>query len=270
MRQVTATTTFLSKSNIKTAVFNVSRILSRSQQHKFELTGNIEYSDRENLINQTLIETSSRRIASLSLGLNYTKYFPASTLIASPSIEQGVPWFGGIGDSPGITKDDPHAEYTLYKLYIYFRTQLTEGALPISFQTNLNVQQSSDALFGEKQIVLGGEYSIRGYKENILSSDNGWTLRNDLIYPIARLTENPQQNTWLVPFKARLFLDLGHGSSAGSGESESLSGWGVGLDYQYRSFNLSINYAKSLDDSPLFTSDEGWVNYINASIHYTF
>ena len=270
VRQVTGNTTFLSKSNINTTQLSINRMISRSQQYKTEVTSNIEYSDRKNFINETLVQTSSRRIASIDLGLNYTHYFNASTLIVTPSIAQGVPWFGAIEDSSTIQENDPHAEYTLFKFYLYFRTRLTDSDLPISFQTSLNIQESSEALYGEKQIVLGGEYSIRGYKENVLSSNSGWTLRNDLIFPVAKISETFKNIKWISPLNAKLFYDTGHGASTAGSASESLSGWGVGLDYQYNGFNFSISHAKALDTSSQFLGEEGWVTYINAGARFTF
>ena len=48
-------------------------------------------------------------------------------------------------------------------------------------------QWSPDRLFGAEQLTLGGESSVRGFKEQYLSGNNGGYLRNELNYSLFTL-----------------------------------------------------------------------------------
>jgi len=262
---------FISKSKNKATSLSVNRVMTRSQTSKTELYGNLEFSDRKNFINNTQVLTSSRQTTALNLGYIFTKYLSGATLILTPSISQGTDWFGGSEDAPDIQDNQPHAQFTLLKFYSYYQHQLnTNSTFSFSFQNTFNIQYTNNALYGEKQFVLGGEYSIRGYKENILSTDNGWTLRNDFIIPIGTWSKDWHKKTWLMPLNFKVFYDIGEGYSVANGDRVSLSGWGIGLTYRYNIFSMSVTLADSLQQSDQFISDEGLVNYVNASINYIF
>jgi len=265
------TTSFLSKSKIQTTQLSASRILSRSQKSKLESSASLEFSERKSFINDTLITTSSRQISSFDLGLTYTRYFPGSTLILSPTISSGTSLFGGVSNAANITKDQPHAEYNLFKLYSYYRQQyLSASRYQFSIQNSFNLQYSDTALYGEKQFILGGEYSIRGYKENVMSSDSGMSLKNDIILPIGSWIYPWNNNELILPLSVKVFLDIGEGYPFVDGKRKSISGWGYSVDYNYRWFTASLTRAKSINSPDIFVTDEGWVNYLNFSAQLTF
>ncbi len=265
------TISFLSKSNIETTQLSANKVLSRSQKYKFEANSTIEFSKRESLINNTIIQTSSREIFSLDLGLLYTHYFKNSTVIISPTISAGLPFFGALRDDSTVIESQPHAEYNLLKLYTYYRHQfLTSSRYQFSIQNTLNFQYSDTPLFGEKQFVLGGEYSIRGFKENVISSDKGISLRNDLILPVGLWMLPWNTNPALAPINFKLFFDVGNGYPFINGKHESISGWGYGLDYNYRWFTASITRAIALKTTEQYSNDEGWINYLNFSARLSF
>ena len=265
------TATFFSKSSTESSRLSANYMLSRDRNSKLELSGGFEYSDRKNFINNTLVETSSRRISSMDLGAVYTHYFPTSTVIFSLTGALGTHWFGALEDKKDLEDDFPKAQYTLYKLFAYYRQQVIPSSpYRLSLQHTINSQYTSDALYGEKQFILGGEYSIRGFSDNILSSDGGWSLRNDIELPVGYWSQQWSQNRWLIPFNTRVLFDLGRGRPAAGGKDELLSGYGYGVSYQYRWFDISYNRARAKKTSDLFEDDEGWVNYVSASAKMSF
>jgi len=235
------------------------------------LFGKLEYSDRKSYINDTQVQTASRVVSSLALGLTYTHYFDNSTLIVAPSLVSGVPWFGALKDPANPGKNDPRAQYTLYKLTTFYSQRFfSHSRYYFSLQNNLSAQYSHDPLYGEKQFVIGGEYSVRGFKENVLSDDSGITLRNDLRLPFGSWITRQQTGNALTPLNFKLFLDVASTYSASGGARETLAGTGYGLDYHYRWFDLHYNRALALDSSNVFASKEGWVNYYGANMTLTF
>ena len=267
-RKVAATNaTFFSKGKIESTNLAVNYLISRANNRKTELTSTIKYSGRYNYINDTRVETSSRRVSSLDLGIVHTQYMDTSTLVFSLSGSRGMHWFGTLQDMSDLAEDSPRAQYTLYKMFAYYQQRI----LPVSqygftFQSALNTQYSSDTLYGENQFVIGGEYSVRGFKENIISDDGGWTLRNDLNLPIGHWSQARWQNKWTEMVNAEIFYDIGKGRSVQGDTSELMSGWGYGISYNYRWINISFDRAKAIKSSNLFDNDEGWINYFNFNV----
>ncbi len=272
IRTITGSTlSFLSKSTIQTTQFSANQILYRSKHNKLENAFKVEYSDRKSYINDTQIETSSRQIANINYSLTYSHYFPNSTLILSPSLIKGMPLFGAITDSDTIQKSQPHAEYDVIKLYAYYRQHyLRSSRYSFSIQNSLNAQSSNTALYGEKQFVLGGEYSIRGFKENIISSDNGISLRNDLILPIGLWTLPWHKKFFLTPLSMSLFYDIGEAYPFVDGKRITLSGWGYSFAYNHKWFTASYVSAQSLSRADSAVNNENWVHYANISAKFVF
>jgi hemolysin activation/secretion protein len=258
---------FLSRNRIQTSRLSVSRVLQRAKSFKTEISGNLEYSQRKSFINDTLIEVSSRDIAAFALGMVHTRYFPQATLVAAPTLVRGVPWFGAIGDPANQATDAPRAEYTLAKLYAYYRYQfLPRQRFGFSYQGALTAQVSDSPLYGEKQIVVGGEYSVRGFRDEVVAGDEGWYLRNDLILNAGRWFDNATLN----PLQMRLFLDAGSARNKNDGTHYTLAGWGIGAEYRYRWFNAYINVARPWHTSDNFDVNDRQVVYAGLTAQVVF
>ncbi len=77
------------------------------------------------------------------------------------------------------------------------RAQFRKWSLSASFQrpvtrdllwlTSLYGQWSPDRLYGSERLTLGGESSVRGFKEQYISGDNGGYWRNELNYALFTL-----------------------------------------------------------------------------------
>ena len=262
---------FQSRGDTVTTRLSAYKVIHRDKQSKLEGFGNFELSDRRNYINDTMVQVSSRLISSVDAGLVYTRYFSQSTFILSPTVTRGVPWLGAIGDAAGIANSDPHAEYTKLGLYSFYRQPISiTKSKSITYEGALNAQYSPVALYGEKQFVIGGEYSVRGFKENALSDDSGWSLRNDLVFPIGRWTQQLHQSRRIAPLNFKLFADIGRTWSVAGNPSESLAGWGYGFNYKYRWYEFYYYRANPLETSSLFTAPEGEVSYYGLKMAVSF
>lgn len=269
LQQLTgAITTFKSLSNITTRSLRLNRVLLRDQHSKLGIFLSMEDNKRDNYINQTLVQVASRRIASLELGLSYTRYFNHGSLLLIPSLSRGLPWLNSLQDSPAISADQPHAEYQMYKLYgAYSHVFGSNGRWPFSLSNTFNLQYTNHVLFGEKRFIIGGEYSVRGFHDNAVSDDRGLSWRNDLDLPVGRWFSH---HRYLQPFNLKLFADMGITESAFSRERNTLAGWGYGIEYRYRWFNFYYQQAHALRGEDLFSLPEGWVQYYGAHLKLTF
>ena len=117
------------------------------------------------------------------------------------------------------------------------------------FQTDL--QLTPDTLLPSQQFVIGGGQSVRGYRQNLLSGDNGLRFSVEDRIAIDR-NENGDPTIQLIPF-----FDMGlvwnHPDSPGSfSENTTLVGAGLGLSFN-EPFNLNglsvrIDYGFPLTD----------------------
>ncbi len=56
----------------------------------------------------------------------------------------------------------------------------TRNKLPITYTLTADSQYSFNPLYGKDQFSVGGEYTVRGFRESSISGDNGFYFRNDL------------------------------------------------------------------------------------------
>ncbi len=262
-----ANATFLSKSRIRTTRVSTNQVFQRSQRFKREWTGGIEFNQRRNYINDTLVGISSRDTASVDFGLVETRYFPKSTLILSPSLVRGVPWFGALSDRNRADTASPSAEYALARLYAYFNHFLSwPRPSPLSYQAALTAQYSNNPLYGEKQIVVGGEYSVRGFKDDVVAGDDGGYLRNDLVLPLRYWV----RDSVFAPLSARVFLDMGLARDKATGARFHLAGGGLGLDYRRNGFRFHVYAAHPLAGSESFRYRNEWTTYAGLTFDAVF
>ncbi|HKJ22113.1 MAG TPA: ShlB/FhaC/HecB family hemolysin secretion/activation protein [Gammaproteobacteria bacterium] len=247
------------------------RVLFRDQTNKIQAFLQLSRSDRDSYIDETLVRVASRRLASSELGMNFTHYSPDATLVVTPSLSHGLHWLGALSDPTDIGSDQPHANYTLFKLFALYNRRIRAGAKrSLSYRLTVNGQFSPVPLYGESQFILGGHYSVRGFKRNVLSADSGWSARNDLVVPVGRWTQSWHKRAWLTPLEFRVFADYGRVYAASGGYRGSLGGWGVGLDWHYRWFSLAYTHARAFHGAGQFAEPENGIDYINFTAQMTF
>ncbi|CAK0758966.1 ShlB/FhaC/HecB family hemolysin secretion/activation protein [Gammaproteobacteria bacterium] len=110
------------------------------------------------------------------------------------------------------------------------------------FVVRTNAQLSNDPLLPLERMAAGGLSTVRGYRENQLVRDQGYTLSTELRYPLfGGADSNTKYHLILVPF-----MDYGrawnHKQSA-----TTLASVGIGLDWQFKLLRAEIYYGYPLD-----------------------
>lgn len=136
-----------------------------------------------NYLNNTLLQSSSRKITSLQFGLNHTQKIAGGVATLNPGFSRGMPWFEAESDQ-GKTGDLPKAEFRKWNFNGSFQRPVTQKLWWLS---SFYAQWSPDKLYGSERLTLGGESSVRGFKEQYLSGDAGGYLRNELNYSLFTL-----------------------------------------------------------------------------------
>jgi hemolysin activation/secretion protein len=99
------------------------------------------------------------------------------------------------------------------------------------------LQLANSTLNPLEQFGLGGRYTVRGYPQYILLTDNGWLANAEVRFPLYR---NERHNRFL---QGIVFLDAGSGWNVelANPSPNTLVGTGLGLQYQFNArTNASI------------------------------
>ncbi|MEC4817395.1 MAG: ShlB/FhaC/HecB family hemolysin secretion/activation protein [Scytonema sp. PMC 1069.18] len=128
----------------------------------------------------------------------------------------GVDWFDA-----NVNKDTPDSRFFAWRGQAQWVRQLASDTL---FLVRGDVQLATDSLIPFEQFGLGGQLSVRGYRQDTLLTDNGILLSAELRLPIVRAPKTGVLQ--LTPF-----IDAGKGWNInGDNPSPStLIGTGLGL-----------------------------------------
>lgn len=195
-----------------------SWVLFRNGDIKTGVSAGITHRINRNYLDDVLLTTSSRKLSSLSLGINHTQKIASGVATLNPTFTQGVPWFGAEDDSDK-QGDVPKAEFRKWSLNGSFQRPLADK---LWWLTSVYFQWSPDRLYGSERLTLGGETSVRGFKEQYISGDNGGYWRNELNYSLLTLP-------WVGDVGVLAAIDGGWLKKDGKDRYASGTLWGTAL-----------------------------------------
>lgn len=218
-----------------------SWVLFRNGQIKTGVQVGLSHYVSHNWLNQTLLQSSSRKITSLQLGVNHTQKVAGGVATFNPMLSRGMPWFDAESDS-GKRDDLPKAQFRKWSVSSSYQRPLTQK---IWWLSSLYAQWSPDRLYGSERLTIGGESSVRGYKEQYLSGDVGGYLRNELNYTLFTLPVIGEVSSTLALDGGWLQSDRQDRYAAGTLWGSSL---GLGTRNAHVSTQLSLGIPVSYPD----------------------
>lgn len=163
--------------------FTASRVLFRNGDIKTGASIGLTHQISNNSLNDVLLDSSSRKLSSLLFGLNHTQKILGGVATLNPTFSHGVSWLGAEDDN-GKSDDMPKAGFKKWSVNGSFQLPVAND---LWWLTSFYGQWSPDRLYGSERLTIGGESSVRGFKEQYLSGDNGGYLRNELSYVLFTL-----------------------------------------------------------------------------------
>ncbi|MEA9393211.1 ShlB/FhaC/HecB family hemolysin secretion/activation protein [Acerihabitans sp. TG2] len=160
--------------------FTLSRVIYRNGEMKTGLSLGLAYRISRNYLNDTRLDSSSHKFTSLTGGINHSQKLWGGYATLSPSFSRGVPWLGAENDDDRV-EGAPKAEFTKWGTSASFYLPL---AGQFTYLTSVTGQWTPDRLYGTERMTLGGDSSVRGFKEQYLSGDNGGYWRNEITRPV--------------------------------------------------------------------------------------
>lgn len=241
-------------------------LLLRSQSYKISFGGGLTYKRNNNYTAvmdlKTKNEVSSRSLVLMNLEMPMTFYTGFGVVYLKPGVVRGLKIFGALND-------DTHnygqkAQYTAAKLYGYYSKPLPFG---FALQSSIDGQYTKDELFGSEAFYIGGEYTVRGVKDDSIQGDRGIVLRNDVTFAISQVF--PSAPAALKGVQPGVFIDAGYTAPNNSAlKSGTLVGAGFGISYNYKIVNASFSYAHILK-KPAYINEKDAV-YFSAGLNARF
>ncbi|MGC0950525.1 ShlB/FhaC/HecB family hemolysin secretion/activation protein [Pantoea agglomerans] len=210
-----------------------SWVLFRNGQIKTGLQVGLNHYVSHNWLNETLLQSSSRKLTSLQIGFNHTQKIAGGVATLNPMLSRGMPWFDAESDK-GKSDDFPKAEFRKWSVSSSYQRPVTQKMWWLS---TFYAQWSPDRLYGSERLTIGGENSVRGYKEQYLSGDVGGYLRNELNYSLFTLPAIGEVSTTLALDGGWLQSDKQDRYAAGTLWGSSL---GLGTRNAHVSTQLSL------------------------------
>ena len=217
-----------STGDLQTHRLGLSHVLFRNGNMKTALTGGLQHRIIHNYLDDVLLQGSSRKLTSFSVGLNHTHKFLGGVGTLNPVFTRGMPWFGAESDH-GKRGDLPVNQFRKWSVSASFQRPVTDR---VWWLTSAYAQWSPDRLHGVEQLSLGGESSVRGFKEQYISGNNGGYLRNELSWSLFSLP-------YVGTVRAVTALDGGWLHSDRDDLYSSGTLWGADLLVNYHTFSNS-------------------------------
>jgi len=171
------------------------------------------------------------KISAFRFTQEYTQRSNEQVFAARSQFSLGVNWFDA-----NVNQDEPDSRFFAWRGQAQWVRQLAPDTL---FLARGDIQLASTSLVPLEQFGLGGQQSVRGYRQDTLLTDNGLLLSGELRLPIVR-ADNLGGVLQLTPF-----IDIGTGwNTQGSNPSPStFVGTGLGLLWkQGDSFSVRLDW----------------------------
>jgi hemolysin activation/secretion protein len=256
---------FYSYGNSTTNDISLDRLLFRGQSFKISAGGGFTYKTNSNyskvLDLKMRNDVSSRDLSIIHFDLPTTLYTKLGVFYFKPSYAQGVRAFDALRDKDHNYSQS--AQFNAWKLYAYY----TKNLWAVNYTATFDGQYTKDEMYGSEAFFIGGEYTVRGFKEDSFQGDSGYAWRNDLSMNLGKAFKS--ENPILQAITPRLFLDYGYAHSNHKYiKSEILSGAGAKVGVNYKFFDASISYAEPLKKPDWMSENHVWYFYAGVSFRF--
>ncbi|MET3454260.1 ShlB/FhaC/HecB family hemolysin secretion/activation protein [Pseudomonas kilonensis] len=233
----------------------VERVIHRDALSKTSLNTGLAYLRTSNFIEDSKLAESSNRISEAQFGINHGRRIGNAFVNLDLGLQNGIGALDAQGDhdpSPGL----PDARYRKYTATASYLQPFQVWGESFSVSSLMTGQRSEDALFAPQRMSLGGQASIRGYKDQSLSGDSGGYWRNDLRW------SRPVTLEWLHPVFAEYGTSLGYdqgvirGNRYNGDQHGRLSSNSLELFARGEHLNASVTFAHSLERPDALTERE--------------
>ncbi|MEQ1530090.1 MAG: ShlB/FhaC/HecB family hemolysin secretion/activation protein, partial [Methylococcales bacterium] len=157
-----------------------------------------------------------------------------------------------LGATPENKGQFPDSEFLAWLGQAQYAYKLTDAGALLALHGT--AQFSNEPLLPLERIAIGGLQTVRGYRENQLVRDEGYSISLELRYPVFGQDDFHGQRLALVPF-----MDYGQAWNK-NGETSTLHSAGIGFNWEYqlgrRALAADLYYGYAINKPrPQFNND---------------
>ena len=147
-------------------------------------------------------EDGKTRVSALRFSQEWTQRSAAEVLALRSQFSFGVPWFDATDNNGGL----PDSEFFSWQGQAQWVKTINRDQLLIA---RLNGQWADDSLLSLEQFRLGGQGSVRGYRQDQSTADNGLFASVEMRFPLLSIPD------WNTTAQIAPFIDYGLGWNNG-------------------------------------------------------
>lgn len=162
-----------------TQALSAERILHRDAVSKTAFSVGLNHLRSRNYLDNQRLDVSSQRLTEQQFGINHGRRIGSAFVNFDLGYQRGI----GALDAQRAGRPqgwEPVARYNKYTVTASYLQPFQLLGERFSFDSVFSAQRSEDVLFSPQRFSLGGLYSIRGFKEQSVTGDSGYYLRNQL------------------------------------------------------------------------------------------
>ncbi|CAB3792840.1 peptide transporter [Paraburkholderia caffeinilytica] len=158
--------------------FTVTRTVERNAARKIDVFASLSSYVGNSFIEEFQLENGSERTSTAQVGVNFaTRVGSRSYFTFSPAFTQGLPFA-----TRDMSEDGgPSAGFRKLAASASLYTQITPN---VAFLSSAYAQWAPAALFSSERMVVGGDTSVRGFRDQYLYANTGAYLRNEVDWSV--------------------------------------------------------------------------------------
>lgn len=162
-----------------TQALTAERVLHRDAVSKTAFSVGLNHLRSRNYLDNQRLDVSSQRLTEQHISFNHGRRIGPAFINLDLGYQRGI----GALDAQRAghpQAGEPVARYNKYTLTASYLHPFQLFGERFSFDSVFSAQRSEDVLFSPQRFSLGGLYSVRGFKEQSVTGDSGYYLRNQL------------------------------------------------------------------------------------------
>jgi hemolysin activation/secretion protein len=235
-----------------------NKTLFRDGTQKVVLNMGLTRRKTENKVGDIKFTINSPTLSSINVGLNYSAKLMGGYFSFNPSYSQGIDIFNAKKDSAQF-KNEPKSQFQKINISSNYFKFITDD---IYYLTSVYGQYNFDNLYASERLSLGGQYSVRGFKEENITGNRGGYWRNELNWKMITMPK-------LGELSLRGSLDTGWIKNEKDRvlNGGNLTGTALGITLNNNISNHSITIGKPLN-YPKEIKPCNWVIYWSTSLNF--
>lgn len=222
----------------------VERMLHRDDISTTSASLGLSRLSTRNYVEGARSDVSSHRLTELGIGLNHGRRIGTALVNVDLGWQKGLTLLGADTRSDPLP-GTPDPQFNKATLTLSYLQPFSVAGQRLSFSSLAHGQWSDDVLYSPQRLSLGGQSSVRGFKEQTLSGDSGGYWRNEIRWRRALDVARPlfhSLDTWLAH-------DLGviHHGDHNPDIHGRMSGVAIGLGLAGDHLAASVSVGRSLE-----------------------